>query len=177
MGDDDQSIYGWRGAKIENIQNLEQHFPGLETIKLEQNYRSTNTILQAANAVIRNNMGRLGKELRTDSSDGEPISLYAAFNEQDEARFIVDQIDQWVRDGNMRRESAILYRSNAQSRVMEEALIRAGMPYRIYGGQRFYDRLEIKNALAYMRLIANRDDDTAMERVINVPTVASAPVP
>lgn len=170
VGDDDQSIYGWRGAKIENIQNLEQHFSGLETIKLEQNYRSTNTILQAANAVIRNNMGRLGKELRTDSSDGEPISLYAAFNEQDEARFIVDQIDQWVRDGSLRRESAILYRSNAQSRVMEEALIRAGMPYRIYGGQRFYDRLEIKNALAYLRLIANRDDDTAMERVVNVPT-------
>ncbi len=170
VGDDDQSIYGWRGAKIENIQNLNNDFPGTETIKLEQNYRSTNTILSAANEVIRNNQGRLGKELRTDSSDGDPISLYAAFNEQDEARFIVDQISQWANDGNLRRESAILYRSNAQSRVLEEALIRAAVPYRIYGGQRFYDRLEIKNALAYMRLIANRDDDTAMERVINVPT-------
>lgn len=170
VGDDDQSIYGWRGAKIENIQNLNNDFPGTETIKLEQNYRSTNTILSAANEVIRNNQGRLGKELRTDSSDGDPISLYAAFNEQDEARFIVDQISQWSNDGNLRRESAILYRSNAQSRVLEEALIRAAVPYRIYGGQRFYDRLEIKNALAYMRLIANRDDDTAMERVINVPT-------
>lgn len=170
VGDDDQSIYGWRGAKIENIQNLNNDFPGTETIKLEQNYRSTNTILSAANEVIRNNQGRLGKELRTDSSDGDPISLYAAFNEQDEARFIVDQISQWSNEGNLRRESAILYRSNAQSRVLEEALIRAAVPYRIYGGQRFYDRLEIKNALAYMRLIANRDDDTAMERVINVPT-------
>ena len=170
VGDDDQSIYGWRGAKIENIQNLNNDFPGTETIKLEQNYRSTNTILSAANEVIRNNQGRLGKELRTDSSDGDPISLYAAFNEQDEARFIVDQISQWSSEGNLRRESAILYRSNAQSRVLEEALIRAAVPYRIYGGQRFYDRLEIKNALAYMRLIANRDDDTAMERVINVPT-------
>ncbi|MGB0732152.1 MAG: DNA helicase II [Pontibacterium sp.] len=170
VGDDDQSIYGWRGAKIENIQNLNDHFPNTEVIKLEQNYRSTNTILQAANGVIRHNQSRLGKELRTEAPDGESISLYAAFNEQDEARFIVDRISQWVSDGNLRAESAILYRSNAQSRVLEEALIRAGMPYRIYGGQRFYDRLEIKNALAYLRLIANRDDDTAMERVINVPT-------
>ena len=170
VGDDDQSIYGWRGAKIENIQHLPEHFPGTETIKLEQNYRSTNTILQAANGVIHNNMGRLGKELRTEAGDGESISLYSAFNEQDEARFIVDQIQKWTDGGNMRSESAILYRSNAQSRVVEEMLIRAGVPYRIYGGQRFYDRLEIRNALAYLRLINNRDDDTAMERVINVPT-------
>ena len=170
VGDDDQSIYGWRGARIENIQHLAEHFPGTETIRLEQNYRSTGTILGAANAVIRHNFGRLGKELWTSHGDGEPISLYAAFNEQDEARFIVDQISQWLAEGNRRDESAILYRSNAQSRALEEALIRAGMPYRIYGGQRFYDRLEIKNALAYLRLIANRDDDTAMERVINVPT-------
>jgi ATP-dependent DNA helicase UvrD (EC 3.6.1.-) len=170
VGDDDQSIYGWRGARIENIQHLEQHFPGTETIRLEQNYRSTGTILGAANAVIQNNFGRLGKELWTELGDGEPISLYSAFNEQDEARFIVDQIQKWVEEGNRRDESAILYRSNAQSRVLEEMLIRAGMPYRIYGGQRFYDRLEIKNALAYLRLLANRDDDTAMERVINVPT-------
>ena len=170
VGDDDQSIYGWRGARIENIQNLEAHFGGLKTIKLEQNYRSTDNILSAANAVIRNNFGRLGKELWTDGNQGDPISLYAAFNEQDEARFIVDRIAQWVSDGNRRDESAILYRSNAQSRVLEEMLIRAAIPYRIYGGQRFYERLEIKNALAYLRLIANRDDDTAMERVINVPT-------
>lgn len=170
VGDDDQSIYGWRGARIENIQNLPNHFPGLRTIRLEQNYRSTGTILNAANAVIRNNQGRLGKELWTQGNDGEAISLYSAFNEQDEARFIVDQIAKWVDEGNRRDESAILYRSNAQSRVLEEMLIRAGMPYRIYGGQRFYDRLEIKNALAYLRLIASRDDDTAMERVINVPT-------
>ncbi|WP_286240568.1 DNA helicase II [Neptuniibacter halophilus] len=170
VGDDDQSIYGWRGAKIENIQNLNTHFPGTETIKLEQNYRSTETILRAANEVIRNNQGRLGKELHTDAGEGEPISLYAAFNEQDEARFIVDQIGKWVQDGNLRRECAILYRSNAQSRVLEEALIRSGVPYRIYGGQRFYERLEIKNALAYLRLLSNRDDDTSMERVINVPT-------
>ncbi|TCK03488.1 DNA helicase II [Marinobacterium mangrovicola] len=170
VGDDDQSIYGWRGARIENIQNLPEHFPGTETIRLEQNYRSTSNILNAANAVISNNFGRLGKQLWTSLGDGEALSLYAAFNEQDEARFIVDQISKWVEDGNRRDESAILYRSNAQSRVLEEMLIRAGMPYRIYGGQRFYDRLEIKNALAYMRLLANRDDDTAMERVINVPT-------
>jgi DNA helicase-2/ATP-dependent DNA helicase PcrA len=170
VGDDDQSIYGWRGARIENIQNLPTHFPGLRTIRLEQNYRSTGTILDAANAVIRNNHGRLGKELWTQGNEGEPLSLYSAFNEQDEARFIVDQISKWVDEGNRRDESAILYRSNAQSRVLEEMLIRAGIPYRIYGGQRFYDRLEIKNALAYLRLISSRDDDTAMERVINVPT-------
>ncbi|MDO6562440.1 DNA helicase II [Amphritea sp. 1_MG-2023] len=170
VGDDDQSIYGWRGAKIENIQRFNQDFKDTMVIKLEQNYRSSNTILQAANDVIRNNQGRLGKELHTDQPDGEPISLYSAFNEQDESRFIVDQIESWVSKGNQRSESAILYRSNAQSRVLEEALIRAGMPYRIYGGQRFYDRLEIKNALAYLRLVSNREDDTAMERVINVPT-------
>ena len=170
VGDDDQSIYGWRGAKIENIQNLSVHFPHTETIKLEQNYRSTETILRAANEVIRNNQGRLGKELHTELGEGEQISLYAAFNEQDEARFIVDQIAKSVDDGNLRQESAILYRSNAQSRVLEEALIRSGMPYRIYGGQRFYERLEIKNALAYLRLLSNREDDTSIERVINVPT-------
>jgi DNA helicase-2/ATP-dependent DNA helicase PcrA len=170
VGDDDQSIYGWRGARIENIQHLTQHFPDTKTIRLEQNYRSTGTILSAANAVIENNCGRLGKQLWTERGDGEPISLYSAFNEQDEARFIVDQIQKWVEGGNRREEAAILYRSNAQSRVLEEMLIRAGLPYRIHGGQRFYDRLEIKNALAYLRLLANRDDDTAMERIINVPS-------
>ncbi|MEH6576168.1 MAG: DNA helicase II [Amphritea sp.] len=170
VGDDDQSIYGWRGAKIENIQRFSDDYKDTTTVKLEQNYRSTRNILDAANAVIHNNQGRLGKKLWTEDAEGDPISIYAAFNEQDESRFIVDQIESWVRNGNLRSESAILYRSNAQSRVLEEALIRSGMPYRIYGGQRFYDRLEIKNALAYLRLLSNREDDTAMERVINVPT-------
>jgi len=170
VGDDDQSIYGWRGAKIENIQKFSTDFPGSETVKLEQNYRSTSTILKAANKLIANNQGRLGKELWTDGSDGEQISLYEAFNEQDEARFIVDRLQDWVNKGNRRDDAAVLYRSNAQSRELEDALLRIGMPYRIYGGHRFYERLEIKNALAYLRLLVNRQDDTAMERVINVPT-------
>ncbi|MCV6622065.1 MAG: DNA helicase II [Cellvibrionaceae bacterium] len=170
VGDDDQSIYGWRGAKIENIQRYSQDFQGVETVRLEQNYRSTRTILDAANAVIENNSGRLGKTLRTDGDDGEKISLYAGFNEQDEARFIVERIEDWQRKGNSLTNCAILYRSNAQSRILEEALLRESVPYRIYGGQRFYERLEIKNALAYMRLIINRNDDAAFERVINTPT-------
>lgn len=170
VGDDDQSIYGWRGAKIENIQRYEDDFANTEVVRLEQNYRSTSTILDAANAVIENNQGRLGKTLRTDGDKGEPISLYAAFNEQDEARYIVERIEQWVRDGNLRNDCAILYRSNAQSRVLEEALLREAVPYRIYGGQRFYERLEIRNALAYLRLIISRQDDAAFERVINTPT-------
>ncbi|MGH1441631.1 MAG: DNA helicase II [Cellvibrionaceae bacterium] len=170
VGDDDQSIYGWRGAKIENIQRFEEDFDNAQTIRLEQNYRSTGLILKAANGVIENNHGRLGKELWTDGKDGEPIQLYAAFNEQDEARFIVDRIDAWMQEGNRYDSCAILYRSNAQSRVLEEALLRENIAYRIYGGQRFYDRLEIKNALSYLRLLINRDDDTAFERVVNTPT-------
>lgn len=170
VGDDDQSIYGWRGAKIENIQSFADDFGNAETIRLEQNYRSTSTILNAANAVIAHNFGRLGKELWTEGAEGEPISLYAAYNEQDEARFIVERIQEWVRQGNNKNACAILYRSNAQSRVLEEALLREGIAYRIYGGQRFYDRLEIKNAVAYMRLINNPHDDAAFERVINTPT-------
>ncbi|MBR9909935.1 MAG: DNA helicase II [Gammaproteobacteria bacterium] len=170
VGDDDQSIYGWRGAKIENIQRFEQDFSGVELVRLEQNYRSTATILDAANAVIEHNHGRLGKTLRTEGEKGEPIDLYAAFNEQDEARYIVERIQQRVAGGNRRDDCAILYRSNAQSRVLEEAFLREGMPYRIYGGQRFYERLEIRNALAYLRLISSRDDDAAFERVINTPT-------
>jgi len=169
VGDDDQSIYGWRGARIENIQKFEKDFADTLVIRLEQNYRSTATILKAANAVIANNNGRLGKELWTQGKEGEPIALYAGFNEQDEARFIVERIDAGIKDGMLRSEMAILYRSNAQSRVLEDALLRAGIAYRIYGGLRFYDRLEIKNAVAYMRLILNRDDDTAFERVINTP--------
>ena len=170
VGDDDQSIYGWRGAKIENIQRFTQDFRDTQVVRLEQNYRSTKTILDAANGVISHNSGRLGKNLWTAGEDGEAIKLYAGFNEQDEARFIVEQIQGWTDDGNLRRSSAVLYRSNAQSRVIEEALIRVGMPYRIYGGQRFYERLEIRNALAYLRLITGRGDDPALERVINTPT-------
>ena len=169
VGDDDQSIYGWRGARIENIQQFNTDFAGAQIIKLEQNYRSTSTILKAANKLIGNNQGRLGKELWTDGQEGECISLYEAFNEQDEARFIVDRLQDWMNTGHKLTEAAILYRSNAQSRELEEALLRVVMPYRIYGGQRFYDRLEIRNALAYLRLVINRFDDTAMERVINVP--------
>lgn len=169
VGDDDQSIYGWRGAKIENIHRFGDDFSPVQTIRLEQNYRSTQTILNAANGLIGHNFGRLGKELWTAGEPGEPISLYAGFNEQDEARFIVERIEGWLAEGNTRRSSAILYRSNAQSRVLEEALIRAQIPYRIYGGQRFYERLEIRNALAYMRLLINRSDDIALERVLNVP--------
>ena len=170
VGDDDQSIYGWRGAKIENIQRFSADFPAAKTVRLEQNYRSTQTILQAANGVIAGNFGRLGKELWTAGESGEPITLYAGFNEQDEARFIVEQIEKWLERGNNRASAAILYRSNAQSRVLEEALIHAAIPYRIYGGQRFYERMEIRNALAYLRLLQNRDDDAAVERVINTPS-------
>ena len=169
VGDDDQSIYGWRGAKIENIQQFNVDFSDAETVRLEQNYRSTSTILKAANKLIANNQSRLGKNLWTEDGDGEQISLYEAFNEQDEARFIVDRMQDWFNNGNRRSDAAILYRSNAQSRELEDALLRVGMPYRIYGGHRFYERLEIKNALAYLRLLINRDDDTAVERVINVP--------
>ncbi|MAQ50128.1 MAG: DNA helicase II [Pseudomonas sp.] len=170
VGDDDQSIYGWRGARIENIQQFQTDYPNAEMIRLEQNYRSTATILKAANALIGNNAGRLGKELWTDGNEGDPIALYAGFNEQDEARFIVERIEQGIRDGLSRSEIAILYRSNAQSRVLEEALLRSGIPYRIYGGQRFFERAEIKNAMAYLRLMGSRGDDGALERIINLPT-------
>jgi DNA helicase-2/ATP-dependent DNA helicase PcrA len=169
VGDDDQSIYGWRGAKIENIRQFENDCHDALTIRLEQNYRSTNTILKAANAVIANNSNRLGKELWTEGNDGEPIDLYAAFNEQDEANYIAERIKAWVEQGQLRNDAAILYRSNAQSRMLEESLIRHAIPYRIYGGLRFYDRQEIRNALAYLRLIYYRHDDAAFERVANVP--------
>ncbi len=172
VGDDDQSIYGWRGARIENIHRFTRDFQDVHTIRLEQNYRSTATILKAANAVIANNQGRMGKELWTESMEGEPISIYAAFNEQDEARFIVERISSWVDKGGNHRDVALLYRSNAQSRALEEALLQRGLPYVVYGGQRFYERLEIKNALSYMRLLGNRHDDPAFERVINTPTRA-----
>lgn len=170
VGDDDQSIYGWRGAQVENIQRFLNDFPGAKTIRLEQNYRSTNTILSAANALIAHNAGRLGKNLWTDGSEGEPISLYCAFNELDEARFVVNRIKTWQEGGGALENCAILYRSNAQSRVLEEALLQASMPYRIYGGMRFFERQEIKDALSYLRLMANRNDDAAFERVVNTPT-------
>ncbi|WP_277052587.1 DNA helicase II [Zestomonas thermotolerans] len=169
VGDDDQSIYGWRGARIENIQQFSGDFADCELIRLEQNYRSTASILKAANALIANNQGRLGKELWTDGGDGEPIALYAAFNEHDEARYVVESIESALKKGLARRDIAILYRSNAQSRVLEEALLREQIPYRIYGGQRFFERAEIKNAVAYLRLIDGRHNDAALERIINVP--------
>ena len=169
VGDDDQSIYGWRGARVENIQRFAEDFASTQTVRLEQNYRSTQTILEAANGLIARNAGRLGKDLWTEGEQGDPITLYAGFNEQDEARFIVERAERWFGDGHPRRSIAILYRSNAQSRVLEEAMLREGIPYRIYGGQRFYERLEIRNAMAYLRLIQTRSDDPALERVLNTP--------
>ena len=169
VGDDDQSIYGWRGAKIENIHNFSQHFADVQTIRLEQNYRSTKNILDAANGLIQQNTDRLGKELWSADVAGEPIKVYAGFNDLDEARFIVERIEQWLEGGGNADEVAVLYRSNAQSRVIEEALLRANIAYQIYGGQRFFERAEIKNALAYMRLIEDRHSDPAFERVLNTP--------
>ena len=169
VGDDDQAIYGWRGAKVENVQHFLRDFPHVTTIKLEQNYRSSATILGAANAVIRNNMDRLGKQLWTDSGDGDPVDLYAAYNEIDEARFVVGRIQQWTRDGGSYSDAAILYRSNAQSRTFEEELRRENIAYRVYGGARFFERAEIKDTLAYLRLVANRADDAAYERAVNTP--------
>lgn len=170
VGDDDQSIYGWRGAKIENIQRFSKDFPGALTTRLEQNYRSTGTILSAANALIAHNTDRMGKNLWTTDAAGDLISVYAGFNDLDEARFIVERIRDWQRAGNALRDVALLYRSNAQSRVLEEALMQFGIAYRVYGGLRFFERAEIKDALAYLRLLANRQDDAAFERVVNTPT-------
>jgi DNA helicase II / ATP-dependent DNA helicase PcrA len=170
VGDDDQSIYGWRGARIENIFSFQQQYPNHQVIKLEQNYRSTGNILNAANKVISMNEARMGKELWTEAGEGELIALYAAFNELDEAYFVVDRIKAWVNEGGLRSDAAILYRSNAQSRQFEEKLMATGTPYRVYGGLRFFERAEIKNALAYLRLMSNRDDDASFERVINTPT-------
>ncbi len=170
VGDDDQSIYGWRGARVENILQFENDFPGTRVIRLEQNYRSTGTILKAANAVIGHNTGRLGKNLWTAGEVGEPIELYTGYTDFDEARFVVDRIQDWVARGHARAECAVLYRSNAQSRLFEERLINEGIPYRVYGGLRFFERAEIKDALAYLRLMASRHDDSSFERIVNVPT-------
>ena len=169
VGDDDQSIYRWRGARVENLNQFRRDYPQAVLYKLEQNYRSTGTILKAANALIAHNAGRLGKTLWTSGEDGERVKLYAAFNERDEADFVVNRIREWVERGGARREVAVLYRSNAQSRVFEEAFLNARMPYRVYGGLRFFERAEIKDALAYLRLVANRADDTSFERVVNLP--------
>ncbi|MDH3309343.1 MAG: DNA helicase II [Gammaproteobacteria bacterium] len=170
VGDDDQSIYGWRGAKVENILKFDADYPDTRVIRLEQNYRSTGTILKAANAVIGHNTGRLGKNLWTAGEEGEPIELYTGYTDFDEARFVIDRIQDWVARGHARAECAVLYRSNAQSRLFEERLINEGIPYRVYGGLRFFERAEIKDALAYLRLIASRHDDSSFERVVNLPT-------
>ncbi|GAB4349895.1 MAG: DNA helicase II [Gammaproteobacteria bacterium] len=169
VGDDDQSIYGWRGANIANIQRFHHDYPGTRLVRLEQNYRSTGNILAAANAMIAHNSERLGKNLWTDGEEGEPIRRYRAMTELDEAQYVVDRIAALRDTGARLSNTAVLYRSNAQSRVFEEALLRAGMPYRVYGGPRFFERMEIKDALAYLRLVAWRDDDTSFERVVNTP--------
>jgi DNA helicase-2/ATP-dependent DNA helicase PcrA len=169
VGDDDQSIYRWRGARVENLRQFTRDYPKAQMFRLERNYRSTANILNAANALIANNSGRLGKNLWTDVGGGERIRLYAAFNERDEADFVVQRIQEWVRHGGQRRDIAILYRSNAQSRAFEEAFLTARIPYRVYGGLRFYERAEIKDALAYLRLVSNRHDDSSFERVVNLP--------
>ena len=170
VGDDDQSIYGWRGAKVENVDSFTKTFDDTEIIRLEQNYRSTNIILGAANSLIENNTERLGKNLWTEKLEGEQIVLYQAYNEQDEARFVADVLKDWMNKGEMYEDAAVLYRSNAQSRALEEALLRSSIPYRIYGGQRFYERMEIKNAIAYLKIIFNHSDNPAFERSISNPT-------
>ncbi|MCZ6687712.1 MAG: DNA helicase II, partial [Gammaproteobacteria bacterium] len=169
VGDDDQSIYGWRGAKVENLLQFQKHYPKAQLVRLEQNYRSTGTILKAANELIGNNSGRMGKNLWTEGSDGELIRIYEGFNERDEADFVLSRVKDWMDKGNPRAELAILYRSNAQSRIFEEAFMNAGIPYRVYGGLRFFERQEIKDTLAYLRLIANRDADGSFERIVNLP--------
>ncbi len=170
VGDDDQSIYGWRGARVENVQYFVRDFPKVQTVRLEQNYRSTGNILAAANALIAHNEGRMGKKLWTAGEEGRAIQVYAAFNEQEEARFVVDQIEQWLNKGRRAEEAAIVYRTSAQSRLFEEYLLKAAVPYRVYGGLRFFERAEIKDALAYLRLLQNPNDDAALERVINTPS-------
>jgi len=170
VGDDDQSIYGWRGAKIENIFSFSKDYVDTQTFRLEQNYRSTSTILSAANGLIDHNQGRLGKKLWTDGDQGSPVQLYAAYNEHDEARFVIERVKEWVnQQGRKHSEIAILYRSNVQSRVFEENLIAQQIPYRIYGGLRFFERAEIKDALAYLRLSSSRIADPAFERIVNHP--------
>ena len=170
VGDDDQSIYGWRGAKIENIQKIENDFKPIKVIKLEQNYRSTGNILSASNALIANNPNRLEKSLWTQSGDGELINVFNARSEIEESRFVVSEVENQFNQGRNLSECAILYRSNAQSRVFEESLIYRNIAYRIYGGLRFFERAEIKDAMGYVRLIENTSDNIAFERIVNFPT-------
>ncbi len=169
VGDDDQSIYGWRGADIRNILDFEKDYPDATVIKLEQNYRSTANILDAANQVIAHNAGRKEKRLWTETGEGEPIHLYAAGDERDEAAWIADRIRQMNRKGRAYGDMAVLYRTNAQSRVLEDMLMRANIPYKVFGGQRFYDRKEVRDVLAYLRVIVNPADDVSLRRIINVP--------
>ncbi|WP_333840459.1 3'-5' exonuclease [Pelomicrobium sp.] len=169
VGDDDQSIYAFRGACAENMRDFERDYPGYRLIKLEQNYRSAGNILAAANAVIKHNRHRLGKNLWTTEGEGEPLRLYEALTDQEEAQFVVEEVRALRREGVPYSDMAVLYRSNAQSRVLEHALFSAGVPYRVYGGLRFFERQEVKHALAYLRLAANPGDDGALERVINFP--------
>ena len=170
VGDDDQSIYSWRGARVENMKAFQKDFKETKLLKLEQNYRSTTTILNAANKLIGNNSKRLGKNLWTDGEEGERIGIYMAYNELDEARYVVNQIQKCSEEGGSFEENAILYRVSAQSRVLEEALLSSKIPYRVYGGVRFYERMEIKDALAYVRIATFHDDDISFERIINTPT-------
>ena len=170
VGDDDQSIYGWRGAKIENIQKIENDFKPIQVIKLEQNYRSTGNILSASNALIANNQNRLEKSLWTESGDGDLINVLNARTETEEAQYVVGEIQTQFNQGRNLDECAILYRSNAQSRVFEESLIKQNLNYRIYGGLRFFERAEIKDAMGYIRLIENTSDNIAFERIVNFPT-------
>ncbi len=169
VGDDDQSIYKFRGANIQNILSFEKEFPGAKVIKLEQNYRSTQTILDAANAVIAHNVGRKSKKLWTENDKGRPIDLYRADNEYDEAEFIATQIKEAVKDGGRFSDCAILYRTNIQSRVIETTLSSHGIPYRVLAGLRFYDRKEVKDALSYLRLVQNPNDNISLLRVVNEP--------
>ena len=170
VGDDDQSIYAFRGAEVGNMRDFERDYAGANVIRLEQNYRSHGNILAAANALIKHNRERLGKNLWTDAGEGEPIRAFEAYSDLDEARFIIDEIRELVREGVAPTQCAILYRSNAQSRVLEHELFAKGVPYKVYGGLRFFERQEVKHALAYLRLLGNPDDDTAFLRVVNFPT-------
>ena len=170
VGDDDQSIYSWRGARVENMQAFERDFENTKLLKLEQNYRSTTTILKAANKLIGNNSARLGKNLWTDGEEGEPIGIYMAYNDIDEANYVVNQIKSSQEQNATYSEHAILYRVSAQSRVLEEALLKEKIPYRVFGSLRFYERMEIKDALAYIRITSFQDDDVSLERIINTPT-------
>lgn len=169
VGDDDQSIYGWRGADIRNILDFEKDFPGAKVIRLEQNYRSTSNILDAANAVIENNQGRKSKKLWTDNGKGDRIETFTADSERDEAHFVCRKIMEGVRNGMNYGDFAVLYRMNAQSRIPETTMVNYGIPNKVYGGQRFYERKEIKDIMAYLRLIYNPFDDIALKRIINVP--------